>query len=222
MARASVFRQSIKVFIDANLSPAARSRQFAAVARAGVADLVRSGRAPDHRLTFVDGVQGASEDAVRPDHGVISYTFPAAGDAVVFALEFLRNRSPVGTGRYRDSFFVAVNGRPVAAASLDPKAIPADAECIIYNSQPYNRKVDVQLVGRRHLQFSVPENIYADAARAVAKQFGNSVTAQRLADVDFPGKYTLRRQHTRADRRSGGADAGSKIQSPGLVIRPVV
>lgn len=215
----TAFSRSVRVFIDQNLAPVAQSAALASVARAGVASLVASGNASSRYTTFVDGAAGASEDSVKPS-GTIAYVFEYLGDVVSFAIGFLINRSPVRSGKYRDSFFVSVNGRPIAAADFDATLIPIGAEIFIYNSQPYSRKIDVQTVGKRRLTFSVPPGLFADCAQAIRARFGNSVTAQRVYNVDFPGKYSLRQRQMRPAPRAHLIlrGVGELVESPGLMI----
>lgn len=179
--------------IEDGLAPAVQSKILADFARAGVAQLIAEGRASPKYKRFVNGTEGLLEDAVKPD-GTIAYRFGYMGEVAVFALEFLKARSPVRSGKYRDSFVVAVNGRPIPADNFVVDSVPNDAELYIYNSQPYSRKVDVQLVGKRPLKFSVPPRMFEDAAVAVRGRFGNLVTAQRLYTLDFAGKWVTKKQ----------------------------
>lgn len=194
----------MKLFADRAMGPAARSAFLANTARARLAELTDTGRASRQFRKFVDGVEGASEDAVQPS-GVILYEFVYVARAAVFALEFLRGRAPVGTGRFRDSFVVAVNGRPIPAASFVPASVPSDAQVIVYNSQPYSRKVDVQLVGTKRLRFTVPAGLFDDAARALGRQFGNTLDVRRVYNVSVPDPWTTR--------------SGRKTEYPALVIQ---
>lgn len=211
----SVFRLATKVFVDKELSVEARSARLAAAARAGVADLISTGRASPNYRRFVDGREGAQEETVNGRDGVILYEFSYIAETVAFALAFLRGRSPrSGSAKkdprypnaYRDCFVVAVDGRPIPAASLNPRSIPLNAEIMIYNSQPYSRRVDVQFDGKKSLKFNVPPGLFDDAARAVRARFGNTATAKRLYSVTFPGGYVRK--------------TGQRTDSPALIITP--
>ena len=83
------------------------------------------------------------------------------------------------------------------------------SEVFIANAEPWNRLVDVQLAGGKPVRFSVPAEMYLDCAKAISRRFGNSVSADREYDIDFPGKYRL----------LTGPRQGKPVQSPGLVIR---
>lgn len=231
MANAATFRRNLRVRLDQALGPAARSRLLAQTARQERDRLIAEGRAPASFRRFVDGHPDTSEDTVRGDgRGVILYQFSYTAEAAVFALAYLQGRAPIESGRFRRSFFVGVNGRFIRAEAFRPEQVPADAELIIGNSQPYNRKIDVQEIGSRtqvltwrRLGYAVPPNLYADAGRAVRRRFGNSVDAYRVHDIDFPGKYRLQQaQVALTGRRTGRVyrRAGQTVQSPALIISP--
>lgn len=204
------FRQTTRLFVDRELSGPARSAKLAAFARDGVAKLIAEGKAAPTYRRFVDGREGAQESDVKPD-GVIQYEFSYIAEAVLFALAFLQARSPVRSGRFRESFVVAVDGRPIPARQFQPRSVPLAAEVIIYNLQPYSRKIDVQTAGGRRLKFSTPAGLFDDCARALRRRFGNTVVGKRLYSVSFPGQYTLRR----------GEKKGQRVNSPAIVITPL-
>lgn len=215
----AALRQQVKAFVDANLAPAARSKRLAALAREMRDGLIKSGRASAKYETFVDGRQGAPEDAVRgTGGGSILYLFSYQAEAVVFALAFLRERSPAKSGKFRDSFFVSVDGRFIPSGQFSAKSLQPGAEVIIGNTQPYNRKVDVQLVGRKTLHFSTPAGLYDDCARALKRQFRGAIDARRVYSIQFPGQYQLknlgRYKHKPGNR-------GGKVQSPAIIISTI-
>ncbi|MFC0410947.1 hypothetical protein [Roseomonas elaeocarpi] len=219
--------------MDRNLSPAAQSKALADAAVAGRTDLIRTGRAAPSYILSVDGREGPDEAQVKPD-GIIVYRFSLIGQAAVFAMAFLRARSPVRGGTFRDSWFYALsatgytrgsargtwyNGVKMAASynandqiisqkSFDPQKVGADiGEILISNRVPYERKADVQLAGNRRLRWSVPANMVDDCARAVRQRFP-TLDARRIYQLHHPGQYVLRR----------GKKAGSRVENPALVI----
>lgn len=224
--KAQAFRQQIRVFTNENLGPAARSARLANIARSALADLQAEGRAGSTYRLFVDGQPATTEYSVRGDGtGRILYAFSYIADAVTFALDFLRARAPVRTGLYAHSWWIGIDGRFVKADSFDPNDIPAAAEIIIGNTQPYNRKVDVQRNGTKPLRFSVPPGEYDDCVAALKQRFGNTMTAKRVYDYNFPGKYILRNHQVRKGGRRAGAvvrKAGDAGQSPAIVINPIL
>jgi hypothetical protein len=213
------FRQQVRVFTDRHLTPQAQSKALAAAARSGRDELIRSGRAAPNYAIWVDGQQDASEDAVKPG-GAIVYRFQLLGEAAVFAMAFLRARAPVRGGTYRDSFQYAlsaggngtanryVGSRIVRPDSFDPQKVEANVdEVILFNRQPYSRKVDVQLVGLRKLRFEVPPGLFDDAAAAIRRRFP-TLAARRVYSMNFPGQWRLKT----------GNRAGNLVESPALVI----
>lgn len=214
----TALRQSLQVFVDRELSPAAQSARLATVARNTLADLLSSGRASPRYATYVDGRPGDESEAQR----VVLYEFQYIGDAVVAAVAYLRTRSaPEVSGTFAESFMVAVNGRAIPARAVNPQSIPGDAEVMIYNTQPYARKLDTNRVGSRALKYRTPEGLFDDAARTIRRQFGNTVSAERIVTVRFPGQYTTRRAQVamRANGRTRTTPPGRLVDSPALVIR---
>lgn len=225
MAKAAAFRQQIQLFADANLSPRARSARLARVARAALAGLQATGRASHTYRLAVDGRPAADESVVRGDGtGKILYSFSYVREAVEFALDFLRARAPVRSGAYARSWYVIVAGHFEIATALDLASIPPTAEIVIGNTQPYNRKVDVQRNGAKPIRFSVPPGEYDDCVAALRQRFGNAMQAKRVYDYNFPGKTPLRRHQKRKSGRRVGAiirRAGDAGQSPAIIIQPI-
>lgn len=224
--KAAAFRQQIKVYTDSTLGPAARSARLASVARGALADLESAGRVSPKHALYVDGHAASSESEVRGDGtGRILYQFTYIADAIVFALDFLRARAPVRTGKYAASFFIGIDGRFIRAGEFSASSVPATAsDIVIGNTQPYNRKVDVQRNGAKVLRFSVPAGEYDDCVTALKQRFGNTLRAKRVYDIDFPGKYTLKQHQTRKSGRRKGAivrSAGTFGQAPAIVISPI-
>ena len=182
------------------------SAALAKHARAELARVIASGEAPDSYRRFVDGRQGAPEEEVRPD-GVILYVFDYIQNAAAFALSFLVQRSPISSGAYRRGFWLAsgLGGRMIPAASVAWNKLDPSAPLYIGNFEPYSRKLDVQFLGGRKLQVSVPPGIFEDAAGAVNDAFGAMVRARRSV---VAGTY-----HLKTGRRQG-----QDVQSPVLII----
>lgn len=203
----STFKRTTDVFLSRVLSPREQSAALARVAREGVAELIRSGRASPDYDRFVDGRAGADEETVRPD-GTIVYRFVVLAEAAAFAMAFLLERSPERSGQYRRGFWFAVDGRPVSRASFSTQRLdPGASEVIIYNREPYSRKIDVQLVGGQRFRVMVPPGIFDDAAKAVRRRFP-TLQARRLHTVNFPGM----------ERAKTGTRAGRRLEYPALLI----
>ena len=210
----AAFRRNVDVWVQDNLTAEARSALLARTARQKLAELQAQGRAPRHFTRYVDGMEGAPEDSVRPN-GVILYRFRFLANAAAFALSYLQARSPVRSGAFRAGFYLGVGGdrdgdggRFLRAADFVPAAVTGDVQAIVIgNVEPYNRQVDVQMAGQRRMRFTVPANMYADAASAVRARFPG-VSARAVYSRSFPGQYVLRT----------GPRAGKPVHSPALVI----
>lgn len=213
----SAVRQSMQVFIQAGLSPDARSRVLAQAARDLRDKLQAEGRASTRFRVFADGVPGVEDNAQQ----AIVYQFNYTAAAVAFAIGFLRARSPSLTGRYRASIMVAVDGRPFPADNFDPNAVPFGAEVLIYSPEPYSRKIDVQRDGSKPLKYSVPPGLFDDTAQAVRRQFNGAVVARRLASVNIPGQYVRKRGATKRSKSDRRRLTGEAVQCPAVQILPV-
>ena len=166
----------------------------------------RAGGITPALLTTVDGVPGSRVESVRPG-GVIRFDFRYLREIARYALDWLRENSPVESGAYRDAHFVMARG-----SEIDPLAIPAECrEIIISNDKPYARKIQV---GMKHL--SVPPGIYDRARLAVSRRYGN-IIAVDLKFIDLSGGYVLKGgREKRSSRR--GRRPEDPITYPALVI----
>lgn len=220
MAPLTIIRQKLNAFVDHNLSQPARAARIARFARAERDKLINAGRASPVYQTYVDGRLGAAEEQVKPG-GTIFYQFVYLREVVPAVLEFLKQRSPVASGRYRDSFYIAVDGRFFLAREFRIEALPASAEITIGNTQPYSRKVDVQLIGTRKLSFSVPSGLFDDAVKFIQGRWGNLVTVKRVYTMAFPGQYRLKIPQMRGDApHRVKRRAGTPVESPAIIINP--
>jgi hypothetical protein len=105
---------------------------------------------------------------------VIAYNYMT--EVVEFAIQTLKDKSPVGSGRdkhpglYKNSHMIFIDGHVVPDAS----GWQPGQQINISNPEPYSRKIES---GR--MQLSVPNHIYEDTAQIVADRYGNQ------ADVKF-------------------------------------
>nr|WP_314074423.1 hypothetical protein [uncultured Roseococcus sp.] len=137
--------QHLQVLIDRAL-PESRQRQIAADYARGIRDgLITSGRAPRNYSTFVDGREGAAEEMVRLEGGLIRYEFTRLADAAQFALDYLQERSPVLTGDYKASWVVLVGGTPWRRPISE---IPNDADVTVTNDRPFHRLLELGSNGK--------------------------------------------------------------------------
>lgn len=203
----------------AKVKPPEVQKLHAALARKGLAEhLARlpAGARPQVR-TIVDGRIGASEDAVQP-YGLIRYEFSHLGEIALAAMEAVRERVPRKSGRYRDSWFVMVDGAPVA-----PNAIPLSAdEVIIVSDEPYSRRLLVgkRKDGRPFVLTNLAPGFMELAREDVARRFGNQVRV-RVQFIALKGAYRLASSYTAPGQRKAykGKRAGDEITYPALIIR---
>ncbi len=209
--------RNIRVWRDTNLSPQALSRVLAGVARTARDGLIASGDAPANYQTFVDGREGASEDAVRPD-GVILYKFNLLGLAAALAVTTAIQKSPTDSGRYRGSWLVLVNGESWVG---DLNDIPPQSTVHVTNPQPYARKIDVG-----HMKMSVPHGII-EATRQVVRRRFPTLNAENIfltIPKSMGGGYILKGRFRKGirpnSRRSLRKDvfAGQEMTYPALEI----
>jgi len=226
----SGFTETFEIYVSKDLDPAAQAADFARRARAGVEAEIAAGRVPPSFKRYVDGREGATETSVKPG-GTIVYEFSHASGVVVFALAFLEARSPTGPmpssgprlyrKPYRESFYVAIDGKFIPPGGFRPYALGDDwEEIVIGNVQPYSRKVDVQQIGKRRLRFNVEPGLFQDCARELSRRFGNFVTAKRVYTMKFPGQYQLQQTQFRTGERAHNVKrwAGTLVESPAVII----
>lgn len=191
----SNFRSDITAFVDENLSPAARSKVLAATAVTERDRLINSGQASRRYTTHIDGRLDSDESHVRGDGGgVINYKFSFIGDAVEFALSYLRVRVPkVGGSRSQflsESFWVSIDDRYIPpGTAVNYSNISPDSTIVIGNTAAYWRKADLNRTGKKTLGYRAPHEL-DDCVSALSREFGKSaILARRVYDYVFPGKY---------------------------------
>jgi hypothetical protein len=197
----------------AGIAPQNIAVELARFARAELARVIASGEGNPEYERYVNGNKGAIEDTVIPP-GPILYVFSWWGPIIEYALQYVVERSPRKSGRYRRSWFAMADGVPVA----NPRLVPVGAEVIITNNQPYHRKIDVG-----HMKMSVPPGVIEDGRKAVRRIFGNMITVRQTM-ITLPGGYILkgrfRRGHRQFARRGLRKDtmAGAAMTYPALVL----
>ncbi|UGY23182.1 hypothetical protein HU675_0035285 [Bradyrhizobium septentrionale] len=151
----------------------------------------------------------------------IVFRYLAMQDIVDFAIETLRERSPVGSvddphpGLYRDSHTVFLNGHVVR----DVSAFRRGDQINISNPVPYSRKIEI---GR--MKMKVEPKVYQETVLLVAARFGNRAAVKftfmpvRFGDV---AAYAAFSQQIKAGRRhmSDKARQDWLVRQPALEIR---
>jgi hypothetical protein len=147
------------------------SQQIAATAIARNAQIQASPPAPLRTVRHVDGVLGAPESAVK-DGGVIVYDYGRLDVVAEYALDVLRQLSPVDKGDYVRNHVVMINGvtvdNPDNANSRALASWKPGDRITISNRMPYTRKIEIGRKGYR-----AHGHVYEKAAQIVAGRYGN-------------------------------------------------
>lgn len=211
MAGLASFDRELRL-ATADLEPDAVNAALARFARVELGKAIGQGAPPTYER-FVNGRPDAIEESVVAP-GPILYVFSNWSIVIDTALEELVKRSPRRSGAYIRSFVVVVGGR---IAVTDFSKLRADAEVIIFNAQPYTRKIEVGA-----MNISVPDNHFNGARAALQRRFGGAFRFERrFVDVPAgihplaPYRLKSRRSRDRLSRRSGS------LSYPALIINPV-
>lgn len=138
-------------------------RRLAETAKAANAKIMATPPRPLSMVRHVDGVAGAPEEAVKPG-GVIVYDYGRLDLVASFALDTLRQLSPIESGNYARSHTLLLNGQQVD----DVRGWKEGDEIAITNHEPYTRKIEIGK-GR----YSAHAHVYEKAERIVSRRFGN-------------------------------------------------
>jgi hypothetical protein len=187
--RVKPIRRELEILIDRNLSPKARAAILARYARKALAEGLAIntrvlGTAPPFE-TFVDGVEGGSEDQVKAE-GRIVYQFELGFRILAAILTELQRISPVRGGRYVNSHELFADGVMVDNPS-DP---PAAKEYVFMNMTIYSRKIEgtEHSGGRRPPQSrQAPSGVYNVVAQQMQRQFGNIANIRFSYRAAFSG-----------------------------------
>lgn len=180
--------------------------RIAKVAKEGHARIMATDPKPSDFVRRVDGVRDAPEEAVRPD-GVIIYTYARLQPIVDFALETLRNLSPVKSGAYRGAHTLFVGG---AAAESVEGVLPGESVFII-NPLAYARKIEM---GKMKMSVPGSDRVYQQAIQIVNRRFGNQAwikfTYQAIEGSAFTNYVSAgRKGKTGIVRGEGGRITGN-------------
>lgn len=208
----------VKVFIDNNLSPAANRKRLVDTAILARERLIADGQASKIYQTYVDGNAQANE--ANAQH-VIRYKFDYMKVAVQDALAKLISMAPVAgptgnrkktPGSYRDSFMISNGAAAFPAAQFNFDTLENGVTILIYNNQPYGRKVDTRTIGNKEMSFSSGEKfLFAKTASYMRSKYGQGVAVQRLYSVTVAGQWV----RTTGKKRGG---VGRLVEYPALEI----
>lgn len=194
-----------------DMEPEAMRRELAAFARSSLAEVISSGQAPAEYERFVNDRAGVPEEAVELP-GPIVYLFTNWKLVIETALAELSKRVPRRTGRYAGSFIVTVNGAQITGFDR----IPAHAEVVIFNAQPYTRKLETQGAGYRVAKHFTP--VRGIINRRFSGAFASEVKFLSVSGgVDPRVPYILKRSAGRRKDRQ----AGMPITYPALILNAI-
>ena len=134
-------------------------------------------------IVVTDGKPHADYRLVRPFGRIEFIRRPTMADAVLWALDQLRKRSPVLTGRYVQSHTVLINGRQIEGDIQTALANvkPTDRVQIV-NPQPYARKLEGATANkktgrgqRKAASKQARSGIYRVVQRGMVQRYGRSL-----------------------------------------------
>lgn len=221
MARFETFARDIRV-ATSGVNDEEISREVALFAKTSLAELIRTGEASANHTRYVNGREGAPEEAFNvrstATPGPILYEFAWWHEVITDALAELVKRSPKRSGRYSRSFIVLANQVPVTSYGT----IPGNAEVIIFNAQPQTRKIEVGA-----MSMSVPPRHFEATSSALRRKYGSkgsfSIASRFLsigAGIDPRVPYILRGEYAaRYNAQRGAIKAGARISSATRLAR---
>lgn len=143
-----------------------------AIAEIDAANRSILGRVPPPIIT-VDGRRGADLSRVDLTRGIIVADWAVIDDVLIWIGETLRERSPMRSGRYRDSHTLFADGVEIELGAQVPQA----GEYVFLNPQPYARKIEIgRTRSGRAFVIQVQNRIYERTAADARARFGNVVT----------------------------------------------
>lgn len=134
-------------------------------------------------VVVTDGVTRRDYHDVRPFGRIEFIRRPVMVDAVLWALDELRKRSPVKTGRYVATHAVLVNGVEITGnIALALRNVKDTDRVQIVNPQPYARKLEgatanrkTGRVARKGSSRQARSGIYRPVLAALVQRFGRSM-----------------------------------------------
>lgn len=156
-------------------------------------------------LGFDRGDDGSASAPITLGSRRIVYRYAYMGEIVAFALQVLRDKSPVGSGSdphpglYRDSHRIFLNGHAVDDVSSWK---PGD-QINISTPVPYARKIEIGA-----MKLSLPGHVYEDATQIVAARYGNQASIKftfmpvRFGDIAAYAAFSRQERGGRRGDRS--------------------
>lgn len=166
------------------LSPQEAQKWFVTVAKITRDELIEDGRAGQTYTTIVDGSRTTPLDRAQTH---ITFQWQYLEEATQYALAELVKRAKYG--QFTGKFWLSVEDQYYAPGSYNASVSRGAKQVVIGNTEAWDRKLDVQLMGSKRINYSVLPGLYQDVARKVNSRFGGSIEAKRVYDYSFPGRY---------------------------------
>lgn len=215
--------ETINLWVDQTLSPAAQSQAIAGYARSAISAGDEQnrrvlGRIPP-RLVTVDGARGAALETVNPRGGSIVVEWELISDVLIWIGEKLRDRSPVVSGAYRDAHTLFADGVEIPIGGQ----VPAAEEYVFLNPLPYARKIEIgKTKGGRSFVLQVPDRIYERTAGDAKGRFGNVASIKftyRAAQGGSIAGYVPVVRTTTRNKKSGKFERGQSSENAAAAAR---
>jgi hypothetical protein len=165
--------RSISLLVNAKLDPKERTKRIASFARKEIAAVDEQnrralGESPPKIIT-VNGRRDADLESANPDRGTIIAEWRLVGEVLQWIMDRLKERSPVVSGKYRDSHTMLADG-----VDADPDSHPLATEFLFYNPVPYSRKIEIGVTKKgTPFVIQVDNRIYQRTAKDASSRFGN-------------------------------------------------
>lgn len=217
--------RDIQILLADTLSPQARSKMVADLARQQLAEAeeinrAALGRVPQHE-TFVDRRATEDLESVNPDHGEIVFEFDILLDLFSWIANELEKHSPVGQGPdarpghpglYKASHAFFADGELIEPGANVPEA----DRYVFVNVQPYSRKIE------RGLSRQAPDGVYQVVATLASRRFGNVATIRFGYEVPLGGAINAWAQTTKLVRKGRAMKPADRAEwlrrQPAIVI----
>ncbi len=196
--RITAYANSFQILVDRRLSDAARSEKVRTYAQEKISEADEINRralgAVPPKTVTVNGREDDTLSNIDPDHGIIIAEWQLALDVIAWIGMTLKQRSPVLSGRYRDSHTLYADS---IEADLDKP--PLAQEYIFLNPLPYARKIEIgKTESGRDFVISVPNQIYERTANDAQAKFGNIAKIRFTYQAAIGGRIASK--HGKDDR----------------------
>jgi hypothetical protein len=169
-------------------------------------------------VVVTDGVPRRDYDNVRPFGRIEFIRRPQMAEAVLWALDMLRKRSPVVTGRYVQSHTVLLNGAEITGDVKAALQNVKEADRVqIVNPQPYAKKIEGRKArgkgrGANRTKTAAVAGLSKQAPRGVYERVVLPMLVQRYGrSMFFDFKYVKLDSGVKVKGWQGGGSARKRI-----------